>query len=280
MPHESSEFQLAPHPPDSTVSEPTRPQEITAAIGEHPRFASSNDRKIATSIEPLPPSVSAPTNAGPIGLMRVDEQGFAAGSVASPPLPRRHFFPTPARPVRTRSAPRRSHPASDAPWIGRALIAAGKLGLLSFIAYGLMFNFSVVRGSSMSPGIHDGDRILVNHLSYVFQDVQRGDIVVLQYPLDPNLDYIKRVIGLPGDEITVEGDGVFVNGTRLDEPYVSAQDAHSHLVAHVEPDHFFVMGDNRPHSSDSREFGQVPRENLRGKVDVRVWPPSRVGTLH
>jgi len=169
---------------------------------------------------------------------------------------------------------------TDRRWIGHALLTTAKLALLTFIAYGLMFNFSVVRGSSMSPGIHDGDRILVNHLSYLFQDVQRGDIVVLQYPLDPSLDYIKRVIGLPGDEVEIDSGFVRVNGEALSEPYVAAQDTHAHLLARVEPDHFFVLGDNRRHSSDSREFGQVPRENLRGKVDLRVWPPSRAGTLH
>jgi signal peptidase I len=191
--------------------------------------------------------------------------------------PRRSFPLAPRRSIAIPAPRRRS--ASDDPWIGRALLTAGKLALLTFIAYGLMFNFSVVRGSSMSPGIHDGDRILVNHLSYLFQDVQRGDIVVLQYPLDPNLDYIKRVIGLPGDEIAIDASGVSVNGQRIDEPYVAAQDDHSRLVSRVEPEHFFVLGDNRPHSSDSREFGQVPRENLRGKVDLRIWPPSRAGTL-
>jgi signal peptidase I len=169
---------------------------------------------------------------------------------------------------------------SDGRWIGHAVLTTAKLALLTFIAYGLMFNFSVVRGSSMAPGIHDGDRILVNHLSYVFQDVHRGDIVVLRYPLDPSLDYIKRVIGLPGDEVEIDSGRVRVNGETLTEPYVAAQDPHAHLLARVEADHFFVLGDNRRHSSDSREFGQVPRENLRGKVDLRVWPPSRAGTLH
>ena len=162
----------------------------------------------------------------------------------------------------------------------RSLSLALKIGIPLFLAYGLMFNFSVVRGSSMSPGIHDGDRILVDHLSYVFQDVRRGDIVVLQYPLDPRLDYIKRVVGLPGDEIRILGGRVLVNGSVLDEPYVDEQDAATDVAAIVEPDHFFVLGDNRPHSSDSREFGQVPRVYLRGKVDLRVWPPSRAGALH
>src|SRR5690349_1982076 len=72
-----------------------------------------------------------------------------------------------------------------------------KVSVVVFITYGLIFNFSIVRGSSMAPGIHDGDRILVDHLSFLFRDVHRGGIVVLQYPLDPSLDYIKRVIGLP-----------------------------------------------------------------------------------
>jgi signal peptidase I len=214
-------------------------------------------------------------------LSEATSNGFAptSGSAArSAAMPRSPAFPL--RPSES-AVPRVSHRREqhDGRWIGQALLTAGKLALLTFIAYGLMFNFSVVRGSSMSPGIHDGDRILVNHLSYLFEDVQRGDIVVLQYPLDPSLDYIKRVIGVPGDEIRIDARGVSVNGMRLEEPYVAMQDAHAELVSRVAPEHFFVMGDNRPHSSDSREFGQVPRENLRGKVDLRIWPPSRAGTL-
>jgi signal peptidase I len=155
-----------------------------------------------------------------------------------------------------------------------------KIGLVVFITYGLVFNFSVVRGKSMSPGIHDGDRILVDHLSFVFRDVHRGDIVVLQYPLDPTLDYIKRVIGLPGDEVRIDHGSVFVNGERLDEPYISEPDARGSLCQRVAPDSYFVLGDNRPHSSDSREFGLVPRQNLVGRVNVRVWPPERAGLLN
>lgn len=154
-----------------------------------------------------------------------------------------------------------------------------KLGLILFFTYGLIFNFSIVRGSSMSPGIHDGDRILVDHLTYLLRDVKRLDIVVLQYPLDPRLDYIKRVIGLPGDEIVIEDGNVYVNGVHLDEPYIAEPDPRTHLREIVHADAFFVMGDNRPHSSDSREFGQVPRANLVGLVNLRVWPPARVGVL-
>lgn len=160
-----------------------------------------------------------------------------------------------------------------------AFVTGLQLGLLLLVAYGLVFNFSVVRGSSMSPGISDGDRIVVDHLSYVLGDVRRGDIVVIEYPLDPQFDYIKRVIGLPGDEILVLAGEVRVNGRHLDEPYVELQDEHRSLALTVAPDTFFVLGDNRPHSSDSREFGLVPRANLVGKVDLRVWPLARAGLL-
>jgi signal peptidase I len=161
-----------------------------------------------------------------------------------------------------------------------ALFTGMQLGVLLLVVYGLVFNFSVVRGSSMTPGIHDGDRIVIDHLSYVLGDVQRGDIVVLEYPLDPTVDYIKRVIGLPGDEIRIDGDRVCVNGRPIEEPYVDTQDSRTHLALTVQPGTYFVLGDNRPHSSDSREFGLVPRENLVGKVDLRVWPPRRVGLLY
>lgn len=161
-----------------------------------------------------------------------------------------------------------------------AFVTGLQLGVLLLAAYGLLFNFSIVRGSSMSPGIHDGDRIVIDHLSYVLGDVRRGDIVVLEYPLDPTVDYIKRVIGLPGDRIRIEGARVVVNGRSIDEPYVAAPDPRTHLDIEVQPGTYFVMGDNRRHSSDSREFGLVPRENLVGKVDVRVWPPQRAGLLY
>jgi signal peptidase I len=247
----------------------------------------SSESPLATVSERTAPSVAIPARTLSVSPLPASTPPASTQLESSSAIPltipaesRPRSFPLRPLPPAPRARPRASEATDDRRWIGRALLTTAKLGLLTFIAYGLMFNFSVVRGSSMSPGIHDGDRILVNHLSYMFQDVQRGDIVVLQYPLDPSLDYIKRVIGLPGDEVCIDPNGVSVNGKRLEEPYVSSQDRHARLVSRVEPEHFFVLGDNRPHSSDSREFGQVPRENLRGKVDLRVWPPERVGTLH
>ncbi len=166
-----------------------------------------------------------------------------------------------------------------AEWLYSLRVPA-RVGFLGLAVYLFAFNLSVVRGSSMTPGIHDGDRILIDQLSYVFSDVERGDIVVLRYPLDPSVDYIKRIVGLPGDEVVLAGGALWVNGERVEEDYVAEGDPYTHSFVRVKPGHFFVLGDNRLHSSDSREFGQVPEELLRGKVDLRLWPPARIGRLH
>ncbi|MFT7676467.1 MAG: signal peptidase I [Planctomycetota bacterium] len=157
-----------------------------------------------------------------------------------------------------------------------------KAAVLLFLAWGLVFNVSEVRGSSMMPGIQDHDRILVDHLTYMVTSVSRGDVVVMRYPLDQRLDYLKRVVGLPGDEVLIEGGRVTINGDGWPEPYVASEsvDPYTHLSITVRPGHYFVLGDNRLHSSDSREFGQVPFELIRGKVRARVWPPARLGTVN
>ena len=154
-----------------------------------------------------------------------------------------------------------------------------QVGALALLTYLCLFNFSVVRGSSMAPRIHDGDRILIDHFSYMLTPVDRGDIVVLKYPLDPTVDYIKRVIGLPGDRVVLERGRVFVNGVEVLEPYVDDPDSYTDMDVEVLPAHFFVLGDNRKRSCDSREFGQVPMDYVRGKVDLRVWPPARIGRI-
>ena len=169
----------------------------------------------------------------------------------------------------------------EAPRPGLARMAADgvRVAAVSLVLYVLFFNLSVVRGSSMAPGIHDGDRILVEPWSYVVGDVSRGDVVVLQYPLDPRVDYIKRVIGVPGDHVVMADGYVWVNGELLTEPYVDDVDHTSYTSCIVDEGHVFVLGDNRPRSSDSREFGLVPVTYLRGRVDLRLWPLSRVGWI-
>ncbi|MCA9001238.1 MAG: signal peptidase I [Planctomycetes bacterium] len=163
------------------------------------------------------------------------------------------------------------------------------LGLASFkillplaVFASLTFNYSEVRGASMMPGIHDRDRILVDRVTYAFSEVERGDIIVMRYPLDPTLDYIKRVVALPGDDVVIQYGGVWVNGQPVEQPYVDvkALDPSTSLHTTVLEDHYFVLGDNRIRSSDSREFGQVKRSLVRGKVRFRIWPPERAGLVH
>ena len=160
-----------------------------------------------------------------------------------------------------------------------ALRMPARVFAVGFLFYLFTFNFSVVRGSSMAPGIHDGDRILIDQFSYLFMDIDRGDIVVLQYPLDPSVDYIKRVVGLPGDEIVMSQGRLWINGQLQQETYTLEDDPYTDLHRIVADDHYFVLGDNRLHSSDSREFGEVPARLVRGKVDLRLWPPDRAGLL-
>jgi signal peptidase I len=169
------------------------------------------------------------------------------------------------------------HPAPRR--LGRELTAGSRFAVVLALLYTLFFNLSVVRGNSMSPSIFDGDRILVEPWSYMFGGAQRGDVVVMRYPLDPSVDYIKRVIGLPGDDVTLAGGHVWVNGELLSEPYIADSDPDCYVSAHVQDEHYFVLGDNRPRSSDSREFGQVPADYVRGRVDVRLWPPGRMGLI-
>lgn len=130
---------------------------------------------------------------------------------------------------------------------------------------------SVVKGNSMEPSLHDGDRLVVDRVSYNLGEVGRGDVVVLRYPKNPTLDFVKRVVGVPGDEIEMRNGTLLVNGTPADD-YGCIPD-HQDLPNFTVPaEQFFVLGDNRPISCDSREFGLVPQNLLKGKVRVRFWP--------
>lgn len=137
-----------------------------------------------------------------------------------------------------------------------------------------------VEGSSMLPHLHDGERLFVNKLVYYnVPPLQRGDIVVFWFPNDPSKSYVKRLIGLPGETIEVRDGRVLVNGQPLNEPYLEAdrnRRLDDHLPVYVRPHHFYVMGDNRDGSSDSREWGLVPEKYIYGTAVVRWWPLSEM----
>lgn len=131
---------------------------------------------------------------------------------------------------------------------------------------------------SMEPNIVQGEVIFVNKLAYRFGEVERGDIVTFHFPLDPEIDYIKRAIGLPGDEITISSGEVYVNGTKIEEPYLKNITTDENTWS-VPENMYFVMGDNRQGSADSRVWGFVPEENLIGKALAVYWPITHIRIL-
>ena len=138
-----------------------------------------------------------------------------------------------------------------------------------------------VEGTSMLPELVDQERIFVNKFVYRIDGIERGDIVVFWYPLDQTKSYIKRVVGLPGDIVTVQDGSVLVNGQALDEEYVPANffDHRSYNPVYVDPDHYYVLGDNRNQSNDSRMWGLVPQQNIYGKAVFRYWPVNKMGSI-
>ena len=130
-----------------------------------------------------------------------------------------------------------------------------------------------VDGFSMRPTLDDGEFVLVNRMSYRFGAIERGDIIVFNYPANPDQELIKRVIGLPGDQVTVNNGQVALNGYILSEPYIA--DAPQYNGTWSVPDNYlFVLGDNRNNSSDSHAWGMLPIENIVGKAIVIYWPPK------
>jgi len=146
-----------------------------------------------------------------------------------------------------------------------------------------------VEGTSMEPELSDQERIFINKFTYRFGlgEIQRGDTVVFLYPQDTSKSYIKRVIGLPGDRIRIESGRVFVNGRQLEEEYVPREfrdtiswPSGEKVVDQTVPaEKFFVLGDHRSQSSDSRSWGWVPRENIYGKAVFIYWPLKNMGRL-
>lgn len=140
-----------------------------------------------------------------------------------------------------------------------------------------------VEGTSMMPTLVDQERIFINKFVYRFgiSGIQRGDMVVFWFPEDPSKSYIKRVIGMPGDAVEVDRGTVYVNGKRLEEDYVppAYRDRQSYARTSVPPDHYYVLGDHRTSSNDSRNWGPVHRRYIYGKAVFVYWPLEKMGLL-
>ncbi len=139
-----------------------------------------------------------------------------------------------------------------------------------------------VEGTSMLPRLEDRDRLFINKFVYHVAAIERGDVVVFHYPRDPEKSYIKRVIAVPGDRLWIDRGVVWLNGRALHEGYVPEQyrDTRSMAELIVPPDCYFMMGDHRSISSDSREFGPVERSLVYGKAVFIYWPAKDAGVVH
>ena len=196
---------------------------------------------------------------------------------------------------------------------GRRLLVESALLLVTAIVLAVVLRATVaeafrIPSESMEPQLDIGDRVVVSRLSYRLHDPRRGDVIVFDCPATAGCaqaphealplravhtvmeavllrepqpeEYIKRVIGLPGDTVQGKDGSVYVNGRRLVEPYLPSGTVTSDFgPEHVEPDHLWVMGDNREHSSDSRMFGQIDQHTIVGRAMFRVWPPWRTAFL-
>jgi signal peptidase I len=184
--------------------------------------------------------------------------------------------PAPSVPAApTQTAPR--HLPVVAVWVRDLLVS------LAISAFIIIFLYQPVKveGTSMMPGLEDQERIFVNKFVYRWEPIARGDIVVFRYPRDTSKSYIKRVIGVAGDHIRIDNGQVYVNGDPMEEDYVPTDyaDARSYPEITVPVNTFFVLGDHRTMSNDSRDFGPVNERFIYGKAVFGYWPMEKMGRL-
>src|SRR5258708_15265556 len=176
--------------------------------------------------------------------------------------------------------------AHSAPSRGRSMVSAWLRDLvisLGISAFVIVFLYQPVKveGTSMMPSLDDQERIFINKFVYRLEPIQRGDIVVFRYPRDPAKSFIKRVMGIAGDHVRIEDGRVYLNGKLVSEDYVprAYEDERSYSEIVVPPDSYFVLGDHRSLSNDSRDFGPVDAGYIYGKAVFGYWPVEKVGRL-
>ena len=195
----------------------------------------------------------------------------------------KHFY---ERGFETGASPEDRQGGRPSPKRGGGLVEFLVIVLVAFaLVFGFVRPFVVeafyIPSESMVPTLEIGDRVFVNKFVYRFSEPKRGDIVVFKSIEGQNEDLIKRIVGVPGDEVTVSNGVLFVNDERWKEPYVNKEfpDGGSYGPTTVPEGKVFVMGDNRSNSRDSRYFGPVPIEDIEGEAFVTFWPPQHIGLL-
>ena len=155
----------------------------------------------------------------------------------------------------------------------REIVETVLLTLVIFVLVNAATGRFRIEGASMEPNLHDSEYVLIDKISYRLHAPERGDVIVFERQ-GVERDYIKRVIGLPGDSVQIAGGKVLVNGRALDEPYLNTTMLNDMPARQIEADRYFVMGDNRNNSSDSRSFGSIAAKDIIGRAWLVYWPPS------
>ncbi|HVC45789.1 MAG TPA: signal peptidase I [Terracidiphilus sp.] len=192
---------------------------------------------------------------------RADPTGASSEPVAESPRP----------------APSAQNPNSLGLWVRDLLIASA----ISVFMVTFLYQPVRVEGTSMLPRLENRDRLFINKFVYHLSSIHHGDVVVFHYPRNPAESYIKRVIAVPGDRIWINHGRVWLNGKPLREPYVPAKyrDTQSMTATVIPPDCYFMMGDHRSISDDSRDFGVVKRDLIYGKAEFVYWPAKDAGVV-
>jgi signal peptidase I len=210
-----------------------------------------------------------------------DEKQFATSTSPGTSAPASHSIVTPdqvpAGAARAQSTVAHSFRNEIRVWTRDLLIAIG----LALVIIVFLYQPVKVEGTSMAPLLSDQERIFINKFVYRFEPIQRGDVVVFWYPKDPSKSFIKRVVGLPGETVEIRQGRVYVNGKLVPEPYVPPQyeDLSDFARVSVASDSYFVMGDHRISSNDSRVFGPVASKFIYGRAVFAYWPVEHFGSL-
>ena len=161
----------------------------------------------------------------------------------------------------------------------REIVETVLLTLLIFLAIRTLIQNFRIEGVSMEPNLHDGQYLIINKLVYYLHPPERGDVVVFHYPKNPRRDFIKRIIGLPGEKVEVRGERILINGEELEEPYTLHTGKYAWGPQRLGEDEYFVLGDNRNSSSDSHNWGSLSRDAIIGKAWISYWPPEHLGLV-